>query len=136
MNEQGELYDNLRKKWVKRTPEEEVRQSFICYLLEGLNYKPYYLKVEQAITLNSMTRRCDIVAYNQQLKPTLIVECKAPHIPITQKAFDQILNYYFAIGSRWLVLTNGGQHYCCCMSEGRAEFLERIPDGNEVFSFH
>ena len=76
-----------------------------------------------------MQTRADIVLYNREGKPNMIVECKAPNVKITQEAFNQIAKYNFKLKVRYLVLTNGIQHFCCQMDyeTNGIKFLEEIP---------
>jgi hypothetical protein len=76
-----------------------------------------------------MTRRADVVAYNRDGQPILIAECKAPDVPVTQKAFGQAANYNMALRVTYLVITNGNQTYCCRIDfqNERYTFIEEIP---------
>ena len=82
------------------------------------------------IKYNQLQTRADIVLYNADGKPTMIVECKAPNIKITQDAFHQIAKYNFQLKVKYLVVTNGLKHFCCQMDYKKNEitFLEEIPD--------
>src|SRR3954470_1683875 len=81
----SEIFDIIRKRFVALTPEEWVRQHFIHYLSQQLNYPISLLSVEKKLTYNGLTKRTDIVAYANDGQPKLIVECKAPSIKITQE---------------------------------------------------
>ena len=65
--------------------------------------------VEGAITLNGMTRRCDIVVYSAAGQPQMIVECKRPDVSLTQKVCDQACRYNTVLQVPLLLLTNGRQ---------------------------
>ena len=71
------------------------------------------MKVEGAITLNGMTRRCDIVVYNSDTRPLIIVECKKEGVPLTQKVIDQACRYNLVLQVPYLCLTNGPHTLCC-----------------------
>ena len=85
--------------------------------------------VEQMVKYNGMQTRADIVLYTTEGKPNMIVECKAPNVKITQDAFNQIAKYNFKLKVRYLVLTNGIQHFCCQMNyeNNSIKFVEEIP---------
>ena len=68
---------------------------------------------EVQIKLNSMSRRCDTVVYDRALQPRVIIEYKAPSVPITQQVFDQICRYNMVIQADYLIVSNGLAHYCC-----------------------
>ena len=105
---QPEVFDPIRRRWVALTPEEEVRQQTILHLHNHYNYPLELMQVEGAITLNGMTRRCDIVVYRDG-RPILIVECKRPDVPITQKVCDQACRYNTVLQVPFLLLTNSIQ---------------------------
>jgi type I site-specific restriction endonuclease len=123
------IFDCIRKKYIKLTPEEWVRQHVLNYLINHLKYPQGLTAVEYTITVNQLNKRCDIVAFNQQGIPLLIVECKAPEVSITQTTFDQIATYNLKLNVGYLVVTNGLQHYCCKMEYNPLSysFLEKIP---------
>ncbi len=123
------IFDIIRKKFVVLNPEEWVRQHIVHYLIEELNYPISLISVEKKITFNKLTKRTDILVFNSQGKPDIIVECKAPTIKISQNAFDQIAQYNMKLNANILMVTNGLQHYYCSMDKlnERYIFLENIP---------
>ena len=124
-----QVFDQVRKKYLLLTPEEWVRQHFIHYLNQEKNYPLGLMGVEKMIKYNGMQTRADIILYTTDGKPNMIVECKAPNVKITQDAFNQIAKYNFKLKVRYLVLTNGIQHFCCQMDyeTNGIKFLEEIP---------
>lgn len=123
------IFDILRKKFIALTPEEWVRQHFIHFLVEHKGYPSALLANEIQLTVGDKVLRADSVLYSRELKPRMIIEYKAPHIPITQKVFDQISIYNMLLHVDYLVVSNGLQHYICKMDyEGKKYvFLEDIP---------
>lgn len=107
-----EVWDGLRKKWLVLTPEEWVRQHFIRFLTFDRGTDPYRIVQEHGLDIHGFKRRADIVVYSRQAEPLLIVECKAPHITVTQDVFDQVAQYNIQLGVPYLVVTNGMEHYC------------------------
>ena len=124
-----QVFDVVRKKYFKLTPEEWVRQNFIHYLNIEKNYPMGLMGVEKMIKYNNLQTRADIILYNKEGNPTMIVECKAPNVKITQDAFNQIAKYNFKLQVPFLVVTNGIQHFCCQMDYemNKIKFLEGIP---------
>ena len=124
------IFDLIRKKYVALTPEEWVRQHFINFLISEKNVPASLMILEKKITMNTMSRRPDIVLHDKNGKPVMIVECKAPEVKISQDTFDQIARYNSVIKALYLVVTNGLKHYCCKMdhSNNSYQFLEDIPD--------
>lgn len=128
------IWDVLRRKYVVLTPEEWVRQHFVHLLIEHKGYPSSLLANEVALTLNGTSRRCDTVLYDRTLSPRMIIEYKAPHIPITQKVFDQIYRYNLVFRVDYLIVSNGLTHYCCCMDyeHQSCRFLSDIPAYGEL----
>jgi hypothetical protein len=124
-----QVFDVVRKKYFKLTLEEWVRQHFIHYLNQDKNYPLGLMGVEKMIKYNNLKTRADIVIYNINREPSMLVECKAPEIKITQDTFDQIARYNFSLRVKYLVVTNGIQHFCCSMDYEKPtiSFLEDIP---------
>ena len=124
------VFDDIRKKFVVLAPEEWVRLHVVQFLIQTKNYPRSLINVEKQLKLNQTTKRYDIVVFNNDGSIYLIVECKAPSIPITQLTFDQIARYNLALQSKYLMVTNGLHHYYCQMDfeKERYIFLEDIPD--------
>ena len=107
------LFDIVRKKYIVYTPEEWVRQNFLHYLVYEKKYPASLISVEHYFTINRFSKRCDIVLFNNNIKPLIIVECKSPNVKISQKTFDQVAGYNLKLNVEFLILTNGLIHYCC-----------------------
>lgn len=107
--EQGrdQLFDPLRKQWVVLTPEEWVRQNFIQYLVQTLHYPESLIAIEKQMKLGELNKRFDILVYDKDHQPWMMVECKAQTEPLAEKVFDQILRYHVSIPVTYLVITNG-----------------------------
>ena len=132
MKSEGEktyIFDVVRKKYLLLTPEEWVRQNLIYYLNKEKKYPLGLMGVEQMVKYNSLKTRADIVMYNTEGKANIIVECKAPDVKITQDTFNQIAKYNSQLKVKYLLVTNGINHYCCKMDYeiSRITFLEEIP---------
>ena len=130
VEETTQVFDEVRKKYFKLTPEEWVRQNFIHYLKKEKRYPFGLMGVEKMVKYNSLKTRADIVIWNRERMPSVIVECKAPNIKITQDAFNQIARYNFKLRVKYLVVTNGLQHFCCEMDyeSKKITFMQEIPE--------
>ena len=128
-DQQELVFDQIRKKYVLLTSEEWVRQHFVNYLIHDLNYPKSLVNIERGLMVNNLGKRTDILIYDQDIKPHLLVECKAAHINLDQKAMEQLAIYNRTIKAKYLVLTNGLNHYCCGMDYdlGSYQFLPKIP---------
>lgn len=107
VQDEKQIFDPCRKKFVKITPEEWVRQNWIQYLHCELEFPISLMAVEQGIVVNQLKKRCDIVAYTQRGKPLLIVECKAPSVKLKQAALDQAARYNLKLKVPFLLISNG-----------------------------
>ncbi|MEO6902684.1 MAG: type I restriction enzyme HsdR N-terminal domain-containing protein [Bacteroidia bacterium] len=123
------IFDVFRKKYVVLTPEEWVRQNFLQYLLQHKNYPLSLIALEASLKYNKLQKRADILIYNKQGQPHMMIECKAPTIKISQDTFDQVARYNMIFKVRYLVVTNGMDHFCCEMnySENTFSYLKTIP---------
>jgi len=125
----SKVLDVYRKRFVVLTPEEEVRQRFARYLVEEKGYPAALILTEYALTLNKMSRRCDILVHKPAGSPAVLVECKAPEVKITQAVFDQAARYNLVFKVKYLMVTNGLKHYCCEIDfeTEKVSFLKEIP---------
>ena len=121
-----EVLDPVRRRWVALTPEEGVRQWVIGLLHERYGYPLELMQVEGAISVNGMTRRCDIVVYRDG-RPWMIVECKKCEIPLTQKVCDQACRYNTVLRVPYLTLTNGKQQVIIEV-DYQKNCLKQLPD--------
>ncbi len=106
------VWDIIRKKWIILTPEEHVRQYMIHYLTNSIKYPIAMLAVEKTIIVGGMKRRFDIVVYNRKHEPWMLVECKAPDVPVNPAVLHQLLGYQRIIQSSYWLLTNGIDTLC------------------------
>ena len=124
------IFDRLRKKFIILTPEEWVRQHFVNYLINHKGFPESLMANEIGITLNGTRRRCDTVAFDKHGSPMVIVEYKASSIVISQSTFDQIVRYNMVLHARYLIVSNGMNHYCCRIDYDNMsyDFLKEVPD--------
>lgn len=131
-----QIFDSLRRCYVALTPEEWVRQHFVNMLLVHKDYPAALTANEVGITLNGMSRRCDSVVYDKELRPRAIIEYKAPTVKIDAKVFAQIARYNLVLRVDYLIVSNGLQHFCCKMDyeHGNYSFLSDIPSYKEIIA--
>ena len=121
------IFDEIRKKFVRLTPEEWVRQHTVKHLLTVYKYPISLVNVEKELKVNLLSKRYDVVIFKPDGNIKLIVECKAPKIKINQDTFDQIARYNLALNAEYLMVTNGLNHYYCQM-DYQAEKYVFLPD--------
>lgn len=107
------IYDIIRKKYVVLAPEEWVRQHFIHYMINHLNYPRTLINVETGLIFNQLKKRSDIIVYARTGNPWLAIECKSPDQPINKKVLQQISVYNSSLNAHYIALTNGIRHICC-----------------------
>ena len=132
---QTTIYDFLRHRYIRLTPEEWVRPHITPFLVEHKGYPTALLANEVTIDVNGVARRCDSVLYKAAGgMPRMIIEYKAPHIHITQSVFQQIYSYNSVLRADYLIVSNGINHYCCHVDYDnmRVDFLKDIPNYIEL----
>jgi hypothetical protein len=130
------ILDPLRRRFVKLTPEEWVRQNFIQYLINEGKYPPGLMGTEMQFGHNRLKKRTDILVHDRAGKPVMIVECKAPAILLDEKVFGQIVVYNMKLKVPYLVVTNGLHHWACKFNDDFTdwEYLLVIPLYEELVS--
>lgn len=115
-----EIWDELRKQWVRLTPEEWVRQNFIQYLLQIKNYPASYIAVERRMKLGELNKRFDLLVFDKAAQPWMLVECKAMEEKLDSRVLWQVLRYNMAIPIKYIVITNGEE--CHAFVKGLTDF--------------
>ena len=126
------IWDPLRKKSVRNTPEEAVRQWFIAVLHEGMGVPEHMMGSEVALTHGGKKYRADIVVYDRSARPLMVVECKRPEVSLDQAVADQALRYNNELDVRYIVITNGEKTFMFERQEDGYVFLEKAPTWEEM----
>ncbi len=113
------IWDSLRRRWLVLTPEEEVRQHTIEWLVRTKGVPPLRIAQEYPVNVNGQSQRADIVVIDDFAKPYILVECKAPDVKITDEVLRQALRYNSFVGARYVMLTNGEKLFCYECSDGQ-----------------
>ncbi len=122
------IYDVIRRRFVTLTPEEWVRQHLVHYLIRHKACPSGLIALEKEIDLYGRPQRFDVVVYSRQGNPWLLVECKAPSVPLTSRVFDQAFRYNLALAAPYVAVTNGIRHHCLRLDAGAAPvFLDDFP---------
>ncbi|MGI9546235.1 MAG: type I restriction enzyme HsdR N-terminal domain-containing protein [Flavobacteriaceae bacterium] len=124
------IFDIIRKKFVVLNPEEWVRQHVLHWLIQQKKYPPSLINIEKQLKVNNLVKRYDLIVFKPDGSIELLVECKSYSIPISQEVFDQIARYNLQVDARFLMVTNGLEHYYCKMDRDKEKyiFLDQIPD--------
>ncbi|MBL0144626.1 MAG: type I restriction enzyme HsdR N-terminal domain-containing protein [Chitinophagaceae bacterium] len=121
------IFDEIRKRWIVLTPEEWVRQNFLQYLIQIKKYPASLIAIEKEIIVNNLKKRFDVVVYDTNTKPWMLIECKEMNVDLTEKVLNQILRYHSSLQTPFLVITNG--LYCIAYqnANGQLKPLLQIP---------
>ncbi len=123
------LWDFIRSKWLVLLPEEMVRQLLIHYLIKHLGINKNRIAIERGLSVNGLQKRCDILIFDEDTKPFLLIECKAPTVKLNQAVFRQIAQYNMTLNVPYLLVCNGPDAYCCAIdfNQKSYEFLAYVP---------
>lgn len=121
------IFDEIRKRWVVLTPEEWVRQNFLQYLVRVMKYPLSLIAIEKEIKLGDLKKRFDIVVYDSNTQPWMIVECKEMKISLGAAVLDQVLRYNMSLRVPYLVITNGSHCRALCLNGTIMKELDSLP---------
>lgn len=121
------IWDICRRTYVALTPEEWVRQHLIWVMVEDFAYPKGMIAVEKWLQLDRVRRRYDIVVYAPDMQPYMLIECKAPSVPITKEALHQISHYYSKVPAKYMMLTNGSYSFVAEVLEKELRWLKEFP---------
>jgi hypothetical protein len=124
------VFDIIRKKYVVLTPEEWVRQHIVHYLITEKKYPASLVAVERGLTINGRKKRFDVLVFNKNGQPFLLIECKSPDIEVNRSVFEQVAVYNSVFCAPFLLVTNGLQHIVVKYAENFVgyDFIDGVPD--------
>lgn len=105
------IWDPLRKKEVALTPEEKVRQWFIDYMNRLCGVPMALMNSEVSLQYGAKPFRADIVVFDRDGHPIMVVECKREDVEIDSEVVRQALRYHAVLNIDYVVLTNGRTTY-------------------------
>lgn len=128
------IFDPLRKKWLLLTPEEWVRQNFVQYLIQVKKYPAALIAMEKMIRLGELKKRFDILVYDSNHLPWMMIECKAPAIKLDESVLHQLLRYHISVPTGLLIISNGEYSYGWEKKEQRLQLIQELPEwiGNDM----
>ena len=127
------IFDPLRKKWLLLTPEEWVRQNFVQYLVQVKKYPATLIAMEKMIRLGELKKRFDILVYDKNHLPWMMIECKAPVIKLDESVLHQLLRYHISVPTGFLIISNGEYTYGWEKKEQALQLIDELPEwiGND-----
>lgn len=128
------IWDEWRNKMVRLTPEEWVRQHLMHYLVEHLGYPKQLLGTEIGLKVGTMSKRADALLYDRQLRPQMLIECKAPEVRLSDEVLMQAIRYNMTLSVPYLLLSNGLEHvvYHIDYTEQSYHNLSEIPNYRQL----
>jgi type I site-specific restriction endonuclease len=126
------VWDPLRKKDVALTPEERVRQWCIGVLRDQMKVPAHLMMSEAGFKLGDKQFRADILVYDRQARPLVVVECKRPEVELTQEVLDQAIRYNMVLDVKYMIITNGTRTYICRKGEMGYSFIDYVPDYEQM----
>lgn len=126
------IWDPLRRKSVRNTPEEAVRQWFISVLHEGMHVPEHMMGSEVAFKHGAKEYRADIVVYDRAARPLMLVECKRPGVTLDQEVVDQAIRYCNELEVRYIVITNGTKTFIFERTRDGWQFMTKAPLWEEM----
>ena len=135
-NGKEQIFCEWRHRWVRLTPEEWVRQQLLHRLVEQLGYPAALIAVEAPIKVGEVQKRCDAIVYTSDMRPIMLIECKAETVSLTQKTLDQAATYNRKLHVPYLMLHNGPQTIVGRVSAEHLEFADTIPTYSALLLTH
>ena len=128
------IFDPIRTKYIKLLPEEMVRQLLLHYLINDRGFSKKLIGVEKGLYINGQIKRFDIVVYDNNAHPKILIECKRSKEKIGQNVFNQISTYNLALHADFMIVTNGVETYSCKMDyvNNSYNFIDHIPNKIEI----
>lgn len=129
-----QVFDTLRRRYIRLTPEEMVRQCFVNYLVNYRGYPQALMGNEVQLTVGEKKLRCDSVLYDMKGKPKMIIEYKSPEVSITEKVLHQVLSYNAILRVPYIIMSNGLRHICMKRNDetGFWDCLDEIPEYSDI----
>jgi len=121
------IFDAIRKTWLLLTEEEWVRQNFVRYLTSTLKYPSTIIALEKEIALNDLKKRFDILVYDRQHQPWMLVECKEPKVALNEDVLQQVLRYNISVPVQYIIITNGSTTVGW-KKDGELRLLKEMPE--------
>jgi hypothetical protein len=103
------LFNPLLKKRFANRPEERVRLRWVEYLLTQTDHLKTRIGFERPVELPQKENqlRADLILYKKDMKPYILIECKAPSVRLSGAAATQAAMYNSEVGAEYICLTNG-----------------------------
>ena len=122
------IFDSIRKKWLQLTDEEWVRQNLIHYLIHQLKYPVSLIAVEKEFKIGAVSKRFDILVYDQLHQPWMLIECKAAHVELSEIVLQQVIEYGSTIHAPYIIISNGNFTYGWKRNQEKLDAIALFPE--------
>jgi hypothetical protein len=122
------IFDKIRKTWLLLTEEEWVRQNFVNWLVNERHYPSAFIALEKEIQLNDLKKRFDILVYDKDHQPWMMVECKGADVPLSEDVLQQVLRYNVSVPVKFIMITNGKATVAWEKDGGELKLITKMPD--------
>jgi hypothetical protein len=122
------IFDSIRRQWLVLSGEEWVRQNFVHFLVKNIKYPAAMIALEKEIMLGELKKRFDILVYDDNHKPWMMIECKASTIHLNEEVLQQLLRYHISVPVTFLIITNGLYTYGWKKEDNQLKLIESIPE--------
>jgi hypothetical protein len=115
------LFNPILRRRYKNLPEERVRLKWIEYLLNEAGWKKSRIAFELPVSIKreSVQGRADLLLYDENMEPQILIECKAETVPLNIAAAEQAARYNSIIDAPLIILTNGVDDYFFQIRNGK-----------------
>lgn len=129
-SDRRQVFGHIRKRWFVLQPEEFVRQLLLHFFISDMKYNRNRITVERGVKVNNEPRRTDILIFDRDMRPFLLVECKAPKVKLSTATFRQAANYNGPIKVPYLIISNGLESYVAAIDYQAEDFtlLDAVPE--------
>ena len=87
---------------------------------------------ETGFKLGEKQFRADILVYDRNVKPLMVVECKRPEVELTSEVLDQAVRYNMVLDVKYIVITNGNSTFICGKNGNGYSLIQSLPNYNEM----
>ena len=87
---------------------------------------------EAGFKLGDKQFRADILVYDRQARPLVVVECKRSEVELTQEVLDQAIRYNMVLDVKYMIITNGTKTFICQKGENGYKFISHVPDYEQM----
>ena len=128
MGETIQVFDRIRMIWVALQPEEWVRQNLVNWFIQVKKIPKTLIAIEQSLKINSLSKRCDMLIYDQSHRPWMMVEVKSQGVELNASVLTQVLNYHMGIPVKYIMITNGEHCFVANIKNSSSQWVDQFPE--------